>query len=933
MSKFHYDNAVKNNIIKLDTDDVKFSQTLSSFAEYIIREHKKNKIPLIVVGAGASASKVKFLKEEDGKLVVSENEVGLPTMNWMIEKIAKLLIDINEPDEDIKKLKELFHLEGYYVNGDYFEKLFNNIDREWLSKVFSTLSNSEHEKTKKIWEDFHMWFLFDCIERDGEDSLGALTTATSLAAQEIGKICQEYSALCFSANFDNYVSHYMRKEHNKRCISLFSKKYAKKYFIRTRRKTNGKKFNEENLNPCIIHANGDVFWLSCRGNEIDGYCPKTGKYLPAFNREKYKKREQLKCDLCGSDLKAIMTMPGTYKKDHDTREMISTIWKYAASKISCVITVGLSCNWDDVILKFILELLLENDIPHLDINNQSDGPKESSVIRKIVENSFFESISLKEDAFKGVNLLYEKIKEADDNNKKPEVLFVDSTKEHIKRLLQEEKGIKRLENVSQIALKAYWNEIVIKNETLTRDEIVTKNDRWNHSISVADKALRMYEILHANSNKEESQFERALIYFSGLLHDCGHLPFSHMLEDVFSELSWKYGEEITTFSHNHHTAYLIKQIFSENQELKRIVDDYGVSVEEIADVINGKYGVGYIDALINSEIDADKIAYIFKDANQTLKNLTIKSGEFFEKLLSEAYITQEGLIAYDSESAWVGLKLLDERKRMYDELYFNTRIRCLESAVKFILITYFVQKYNCANMEAYEKYDDHNYSDLSHCRIMMVIEDLFEMTDSEGEQMEYVIHYSISPVIKKALKKCMDIAVGDHENNENKEIPSEKKILETIYFRLTNEKYMHSGTRTLFYTPYIDNDINELYQQLSYEKLYSVKKKISINFPGTLLIDLYKPTKYLSPAKSRQKKQRLDGTFESKTTILVPDNNKDEWIDKKSLAEIDISDYVSKWHNDDEKIVFDVFKIDDDQTACEHAINMLKKELKRLVER
>jgi hypothetical protein len=856
----------------------------------------------------------------------------------MVVKIKEYLLEDKEEADAKLLLEQLF----------YNEELGNNstpFDREWLGKLFTALENAKSNPHKKIWEKFCNWFLLECIDNNH----GALNTLTTDAAEAVWRFSRKCNALCFSANFDNYLLFNFAKAgkaKNKLLhgMSIYSRSAAEQYFKRTLKNPEEGKIDANN---CVFHSNGDVFWLNCSGDATDGYCPKKDIYLPAFswfkNKEGKISKDDLVCDICTSKLHATMTMPGTYKKDHDTREMVGAIWKFMAPRISTVITVGISCNWDDVLLKFITGLLYENDIPHLDIN---DGKLEKRAIyEKIVCDKYFSSVSIISDANDGMEFLnnqYDLIRNNRGKNALTENIRFDvKEKEDLKNLFAELDFIKDLGKVSQIGLKGFW-----RNES--DNEI--NNNRWEHSKYVADLALKYYTAMQEKSGKEPNTQEKVLVYVSGLLHDCGHLPFSHLLEEVFSELSWKFENNEESFRHDHYTSYLIRNLFDlgspdtsveQNERSKiraNIKYDYGIDYNDIIKVIEGNYGVGYIDALINSEIDCDKIAYLCRDSMDTNVKLIIEPDTFLETVKNNAHITQEKFIALDSESAWIAFKLLDERKRLYNELYFASDLRFREAAVKFILTIYFVQQYNKLDEKDYEKYIKEEYGDLSHCRIKMAIEDLFGIINSDGNSPSNIKN-SLGEQTQKALEKCMEICmrpIGKPEKNtepeKNAEIKplAEIKILKVIYKRLTGEEYAEkqdAGNRTN-YLPYHDKDIDGLSEKLGIKQLRRIRKRIHLNFPGILLIDVFESVRYLSTAKSRKKQLRIDGTEESQTIYLVPSGDRDAWVNNRATADIDISDYVKEHKLDVSKCTFNVYKLSDDNASVENAINMLKKEMK-----
>jgi len=937
MPIFDIDEAVSKAVINkaIDIKDQKAKAYVEKYLQYVYKETCKGRIPLIVTGSGISTSNLII----SGK---NKSYDGLPTLIDMVKEIGKY---IEKNKNELTGFIKTFH-EFTDPNG-----IQKSIDRDWLSKVFTALESAKSGAEKKIWDKFCNWFLLHCV--DGIH--GALNTQTSEAAVEIQKFARKTKALCLSANFDNYLDfNFVKPSQIKdkpiRGMSIFTRNDAEKNFKRIQRNIEG---NTMTANDCVFHSNGDVFWLSCSGDAADGYCPKTGIFYPAFdwfgNEQKNILEEDLVCDICTSKLRVTMTMPGTYRKDYDTREMISAIWKYMASKISTVVTIGISCNWDDVLLKFIISLLYENNIPHLDINNKSASDAVGIQIHeRIVYDNYFHSVSLTNDAAFAMDYLNNYY---DDIKKKPilsieaeEEIFDEKKSGYLANKFTNLRLIKNLEEVLQIGLKGFWKNTANYGLNPT-------NNRWDHSKKVAAIALNYYRGIIKKEEQRRAS-EEVLVYMSGLLHDCGHLPFSHLLEDVFSELSWKFGNNNDSFKHEHYTSYLIRELFIGNsnehstqeqrEEIRNLADKYCVDYEDIIKVIDGNYGIGYIDALINSEIDSDKIAYIFGDSDDTHTELMVSKNQFLSKLTGNAHITQEKLIALDSESAWNAFRLLDERKRLYEELYFANDLRCRESAVKFILITYFVQQYNKIEPEEYKEFANDQYSDLSHCRIRMVIKDLFGIINGENSK-PLQLKDSIRQDIQEALFMCMVICmeVDKSENNATPKEPKEIIILKEIYERLTDKKYddeykerkAKDEIPKINLYPISDEDIKEMSAKLKYKQLLGIRKRIHLNFPGILLIDVYESVKYLSTAKSRRKHTRIDGTNENQVVFLVPNGERDTWLNnEKAIAETDISEYVADHKLDIQKCHFNVYKLSANNSNVEHAINMLKKEMKRYID-
>ena len=193
----------KNEILDMDKQDSDSISVLSEWADYIVRENKKGKIPLIIVGAGISACEVKVQISEN-ELKFAWSKTGLPCLQQMMTKLKELVEDAakNSGNEELKELEKQFEI----MTDD-----MRNINREWLGRVFTLFEKSANEEIRNIWQEFCNWFFFSCIEYNEEERkqhFGALNTKTSRTAEQIVKMYDSVDAICLSANFDNYTPLY-----------------------------------------------------------------------------------------------------------------------------------------------------------------------------------------------------------------------------------------------------------------------------------------------------------------------------------------------------------------------------------------------------------------------------------------------------------------------------------------------------------------------------------------------------------------------------------------------------------------------------------------------------------------------------------------------------------------------------------------------------
>jgi HD superfamily phosphohydrolase len=118
--------------------------------------------------------------------------------------------------------------------------------------------------------------------------------------------------------------------------------------------------------------------------------------------------------------------------------------------------------------------------------------------------------------------------------------------------------------------------------------------RFEHSLGVyhlADRALKGLGI-------EGRQAER--VRAAALLHDVGHAPYSHNVEELLHRHTGKYHDEV---------ADLIG-----DGEVARVLTDHGLNPDRIAGLIAGE---GQFGQLVSGELDVDRMDYLVRDAHHT----------------------------------------------------------------------------------------------------------------------------------------------------------------------------------------------------------------------------------------------------------------------------------------------------------------------------
>ncbi len=192
-----------------------------------------------------------------------------------------------------------------------------------------------------------------------------------------------------------------------------------------------------------------------------------------------------------------------------------------------------------------------------------------------------------------------------------------------------------------------------------------EHSRFNHSLGVYEIVRRIIDDVFAG-REEWDDNERLVSLCAALLHDLGHGPFSHSFEKVFD------------LDHEHYTQAIILGNTEVNLVLSRAGKDFP---KDVADVIAKTYRNKQVVSLISSQIDADRMDYLQRDAYFT----GVSYGHFdMERILrvmrpreDQVVIKQSGMHAVED--------YIMSRYQMYWQVYFHPVTRSAEVILTKIL--------------------------------------------------------------------------------------------------------------------------------------------------------------------------------------------------------------------------------------------------------
>jgi HD superfamily phosphohydrolase len=164
-----------------------------------------------------------------------------------------------------------------------------------------------------------------------------------------------------------------------------------------------------------------------------------------------------------------------------------------------------------------------------------------------------------------------------------------------------------------------------------------EHNRFGHTIGVMhsmDQMLRAlglavpdHELFDPRATSKEAMLHKSL-RIAALMHDIGTFPFSHTVEYGYirhgndDRRLPKRAKDLTN-NHEHLGAFIIKNTDYAGG-ITRVLDDYGFDVQMISKIIKGESPYAVANQLMHSDLDADRMDYLMRDAHYT----GLKYGQF-----------------------------------------------------------------------------------------------------------------------------------------------------------------------------------------------------------------------------------------------------------------------------------------------------------------
>ncbi|QQZ09252.1 HD domain-containing protein [Heyndrickxia vini] len=192
-----------------------------------------------------------------------------------------------------------------------------------------------------------------------------------------------------------------------------------------------------------------------------------------------------------------------------------------------------------------------------------------------------------------------------------------------------------------------------------------EHSRFNHSLGVYEIIRRIIDDVF-DGRKEWNSEDRLLTLCAALLHDLGHGPFSHSFEKVFQ------------LDHEEFTQKIIVGNTEVNKVLAKVSPDFP---KKVAEVIAKTYENKLVVSLISSQLDADRMDYLLRDAYFT----GVSYGHFDIERLLRVMRPREEQVVFKYSGMHAVEDYIMSRYQMYWQIYFHPVTRSAEVILTKIL--------------------------------------------------------------------------------------------------------------------------------------------------------------------------------------------------------------------------------------------------------
>lgn len=185
-----------------------------------------------------------------------------------------------------------------------------------------------------------------------------------------------------------------------------------------------------------------------------------------------------------------------------------------------------------------------------------------------------------------------------------------------------------------------------------------QHTRFEHSLGVMHIASQAGSALNEKGILKSDDIE--ILRLSGLLHDIGHGPFSHLFEEIIQERKIShedFGKEIILKSE-------IGEILSKNGYDKRLVTK----------IAFGDSKFQYLNEIVSGALSADMMDYLLRDGYFT----GAEHAKIDHKRITQSLDVHKKKLALERSALYSFESMMHSRYQMFKAVYFHKTVRAAE---------------------------------------------------------------------------------------------------------------------------------------------------------------------------------------------------------------------------------------------------------------
>ncbi len=364
-----------------------------------------------------------------------------------------------------------------------------------------------------------------------------------------------------------------------------------------------------------------------------------------------------------------------------------------------------------------------------------------------------------------------------------------SSQEKLKRVYDEVHGYIELDSLAQKIVSLPIFQRLRRIKQLGVAEYVypgATHNRFSHSLGVYHLMKNIIYRLRDYIDPDKVN----ILLAAALLHDVGHLPYSHALETYYMNILGP----VTKIDHE----YLSSIVIREDPDLKDLLKSEGIEPSEISDIINSRHKDPLYNSLLSSDLDVDRMDYLIRDS---LHTGVIYGSIDLRRILSTLEIDGRRRIGVNEKGLIAVENFYLARLHMYRAVYYHKTVHGYE----LMLVRLWERMLR-------ERTDLAVYRDFNFIR-KMISEGLYRYFD-DSVIVSYISSVANDQYLRREIREIAEMflfrrgykviydkIILSEEPMTNSENESEeiKMIKEVIYFM---DKY---GIDSLYYIPVIEN--------------------------------------------------------------------------------------------------------------------------------